>query len=169
MAATQTSQIVLKLQAEASNVTLGTVRDQINLDYTTALGPGTGAGQANVIYRATRTLTASATEDLDLSGTALTDGLGAAVALTKAKAVVVHAAAANTNNVIIGGGNTTFSLFVAASDAYAIKPGGTFVLTAPAAAGLTIVPVLGGATDLLTVTNSAGSTPVSYDVVVIGL
>ncbi len=160
MAATQNSKVVVKLQAEASNtITLGTVRDQINLDYTQGLEPGTGAGQANVIYRATRTLNASATEDLDLSGTALTDGLGASVALTKVKAILVHAAAANT----------TFSLFVAANDAIPVKPGGTLVLTAPALPGMTVVPVLAGATDLLTVTNSAGSTPVSYDIVVIGV
>ncbi len=166
MATTQSSQVVMKLQAEATNVTLGTVRDQIALDYTTNFGPGAGAGLANVIYRATRTLTASATEDLDLSGTALTDGLGAAVALTKVKALLVHAASANTNNVKVGGGNTTFSLFVSPSDVISIKPGGSFVLTDPSVGG---IPVNSATTDLLTVTNSAGSTSVSYDVVVIGV
>ncbi len=164
MAVTQSSQIAIKVVGELTNATLGTARDNITLDYTTNLGPGTGAGQANEIYRATRTLTASATEDLDMSGV-LADALGVTVALTKVKALVVHAAAANTNNVRVGGGNTTFSLFVSASDIIALKPGGTFVLTDPSAAG---IAVANASTDLLTVTNSAGSSSVSYDIVVFG-
>ncbi len=164
MAVTQTSQITIKVQGTLTNATLGTARDEIALDYTTNLGPGAGAGQANEIYRATRTLTASATEDLDLSGV-LSDALGVSVALTKVKAIVVHAASGNTNNVKVGGGNTTFSLFVDPTDSMSIKPNGTFVLTDPSAAG---IAVTNASTDLLTVTNSAGSTSVSYDIVVFG-
>jgi len=166
MAATQTSQIVIKLQAEASNVTLGTVRDQIALDYTTNIGPGSGAGLANVIYRATITLAASGTADYDFSGTALTDGLGTAVALTKIKAIIVHAAAANTNNVVVGGVNTTIAIFADVSDKIAIKPGGTLVLTDPSVAGITVTAA---SADLLTITNSSSGTGVTFDLVVIGL
>ncbi len=166
MAATQTSQIVLKLQAEVTNATLGTVRDQIALDYTTNFGPGTGAGLANVIYRATLTLAASGTVDLDFSGTALTDGLGTAVALTKIKAIIVHAASANTNNVVVGGANTTIAIFGDLSDKLAVKPGGTLVLTDPSAGGITVTAA---SADLLTVTNSSSGTGVTYDLIVVGV
>jgi len=164
MAATQTSQLVIKLQAQVTNVTLGTVVDNIALDYTANFGPGTGAGLANVIYRATLTLAASATVDLDLSGS-LVDGLGATVALTKLKAILVHAAAANTNNVVVGGVNTTVPIFADVSDKIAIKPGGTLVLTDPSAGGITIA---NSSADLFTITNSAGTTGVTYDLILIG-
>jgi hypothetical protein len=166
--ATQSSQVVIKVTGTLANTatgTLATATDVLNVDYTQNFGAGTGAGLANVIYRAQRTLSAAGTEDLDLSGTALTDGLGTAVALTKLKAIIVHAAAGNTNNVKVGGGNTTVPIFGDVSDLVSVKPGGTLVLTDPSAGGITVT---NSSADLLTITNSAGTTGVTYDLILIG-
>lgn len=164
MAVTQSSTITIKVQGVLTNATLGTAQDSIALDYSQNFGPGAGAGAANEIYRATRTLAASGTEDLDLSGS-LVDALGASVVLTKLKAIVIHAAVGNTNNVKVGGGNTTVPIFGDVSDLISIKPGGTLVLTDPSAGGITIA---NSSADLLTITNSAGTTGVTYDIILLG-
>ena len=128
---------------------------------------GTGANQINQVWSDTRTLTASATENLDLSG-ALTNAFGASVALTKVKFILVKAAAANTNDVQVGGAATNgFDSFIGtAGDFVKVKPGGTLMLIAPDATGYAVTAATG---DLLKMTNGAGSTSVTYDVVIGGV
>lgn len=129
------------------------------------LSSGTGLGAADKIFSDTRTLAASGTENLDLSG-ALTDSFGAVVTFARVKLVLVTAAAANTNNVNFAReGTNGVPLFLAASDGIAVKPGGGFMWWSPDAAGVVVTAATG---DLLTVTNSAAGTPVTYDVVIIG-
>ncbi len=165
MSVVQSSQIVFKVLASLANAsTFGTAQDTIAQDYTQNFGNGSGANQAAEIYHAQRTLGAAGTEDLDLSGS-LADALGATVTLTKLKFLLIFAAAANTNDVKVGAGNTTVPLFGATTHYVLVKPGGSFHLTIPTAAGLTIA---GGSADLLTVTNAAGGTSVTYDIVAIG-
>lgn len=165
MAVTQSSQIVFKVSATlASTDALAAAQDTVNLDYTQNFGNGAGAGAATEIYRAQRTLSASGTEDLDLSGVLL-DALGATVALTKVKAIIIHAAAGNTNNVKVGAGNTTCLVFGATTHYILVKPGGSFAIIDPSAAGITVT---NSSADLLTITNSAGTTGVTYDIVVLG-
>lgn len=165
MAVTQSSQIVLKVQATlASTDALATAQDTPNIDYTQNFGNGSGAGAATEIYRAQRTLAASGTEDLDLSG-ALIDAIGQTVAFTKLKAIIIHAAAGNTNNVKVGAGNTTCLILGATTHYVLVKPGGTLVLTDPTAGGITVT---NSSADLLTITNSAGTTGVTYDIWLIG-
>lgn len=165
MAVVQTSQLVLKVLAQlASGSTFGAAQDNIAQDYTLNLGNGSGAGQAAEIYHAQRTLGAAGTEDLDLSGVLL-DALGTTVALTKLKLLLIFAALANTNDVKVGAGNTTVPIFGATTHFLLVKPGGVFVYTIPTAAGVAIV---NASSDLLTVTNAAGGTSVTYDIVGIG-
>ena len=84
------STLSLKLLAEKTGAldieTLTTL-----IDRTTSIShaDGTGANQAAILWSDTRTLTTGATESLDLSGTALTDAFGAAVALTSIKGIVL--------------------------------------------------------------------------------
>lgn len=136
--------------------------------YQAALASGTGVGQADLIFHDQRTLAASATENLDLSGV-LTDAFGTSLALVKVKAIVFMAAAANTNNVIVGGDvtNTFFPMFGAETDSLILRPGTIFALIAGAAdaAGYAVTAATA---DLLKVTNSAGTSSVTYDVIVIG-
>jgi hypothetical protein len=130
-----------------------------------AFSDGTGALQANRIFSDTRTLSASATEDLDFSG-ALTDIYGDAVVFADIRALLITADSGNTNNVnVTRPASNGLALFLAASDGIAVRPGGAFLYVAQ---DTTAIPVAGGTGDLLTLTNSAGSTPVTYSITVIG-
>ena len=145
---------------------LGTADFPVDVQALLTLTDGTGANQADRIFHDQRTLTASATEDLDLAGS-LTDAYGTTITMAKVKAILVKAAAANTNNVnVTRPASNGVPLYLAASDGVGIPPGGCLLLAAPGAAGL--ATVTGGTGDLLTFTNSAGGTSVTYDVVIIG-
>lgn len=144
---------------------LGTVSAPLSLLERIRLASGTGADQADLLFHDTRTLAASATEDLDLAGS-LTDALGTSLTFARIKGLIVAAAAGNTNNVnVTRPASNGVPLFLAASDGIPVRPGGVFAWFAPDA---TAVAVTGGTGDLLTFTNSAGSTSVTYDVVIIG-
>ena len=127
---------------------------------------GGGANQVDKLWHDQRTLTASSAEDLDLAG-ALVDAYGTTLTFTTVKLIAVYAAAANTNNVVVGGAaaNTFVGPFSDATDQVEVPPGGCFLVTHPAAAGWTVTA---GTGDILEVTNSAGGTSVTYDIVIAG-
>lgn len=127
---------------------------------------GAGLNQADRIWHDTRTLTAAATENLDLAGI-LADPWGVAITFARVKGILVVAAAGNTNNVVVGnsGANAFLGPFGAAAHTVSVRPGGVWLHLAPDA---TAYAVTAGTGDILTVTNSAAGTPVTYDVVVIG-
>lgn len=126
---------------------------------------GVGAGKAEAIYHDQRTLGASANEELDLNAV-LTNVYGTTLTFTKIKAVVVFAAVGNTNNVVVGGAAANaFLMFSDGTDKVPIKPGGMIFLYDPTADGMTVTPATG---DLLKIENSAGGTPVTYDIIIIG-
>lgn len=143
---------------------LGTPTFPFALSLEVALASGTGASQADRVFADQRTLAASATEDLDLAGV-LTDAFGAVITFAKIKAVIIKAAAANTNDVnVTRPASNGVPIFLAASDGIGVKPGGAFAWFFPG----TGVTVTAGTGDLLTLTNSAGSTGVTYDIVILG-
>lgn len=149
----------------SSALDLVTSRAPLTYESTIDLASGTGANQADKIFADTRTLAASATEDLDLAGV-LSDPLGASLTFARIKAVLIKAASGNTNNVqVTRPASNGVPLFLAAGDGLAVRPGGLFLWVAPDATG---VAVTAGTGDLLTLTNSAGSTSVTYDVIIIG-
>lgn len=126
---------------------------------------GTAAGQADRIFKDTRTLAASATEDLDLSGS-LTNIYGETVAFADVRAILVTADSGNTNNVnVTRPASNGLPVFLAAGDGVAVRPGGAWLYVA---ADATAIPVTAGTGDLLTLTNSAGSTSVTYSITIIG-
>lgn len=137
-------------------------------NYTIALASGTGAGQADRIWTDTRTLGASANEDLDLAGV-LTDAFGATLTFVKVKGIIVAAAAGNTNNVIIGNATSNgFVTFVGgATHTITVRPGGVFALVC-GAADSNGYAVTAGTGDLLRIANSAGTTSVTYDIAIWG-
>lgn len=144
---------------------LGTPVMPFGLSAAVALTSGTSAGQADRVFSDTRTLGASATEDLDLAGV-LTDAFGAVITFAKIKAVVIKAAAGNTNNVNVSrpAGATGVPLFLAISDGFVVPPGFTFAWFGSG----TGVTVTAGTGDLITITNGAGTNSVTYDVILIG-
>lgn len=132
---------------------------------TLELTPGTDAlGKADLLFADTRTLAASATEDLDLAGL-LTDAFGATITAAEIVLFYVKAAAANTNNVRVSPAavNGFLGPFVALGDGVAVKPGEYQLFVSR-----TGWPVTAGTADLLSVTNGGAGTSVDYDVVVIG-
>ena len=113
------------------------------------------------------TLSASATENLDLAGS-LTGALGTTLTFARIKAVFISAAAANTNDVqVTRPASNGTAIFMAAGDGIALRPGAAFAWVS-GSADATGVAVTAGTGDLITVTNSAGTTSVTYTVVVLG-
>ena len=143
---------------------LSTPADSLSYTHNVALTSGTSTGKADMLWHDQRTLAASATENLDLAGS-LSNAFGATQTFAKIKAVGVFAATGNTNDVqVTRDGTNGVPLFLAAGDGIAVKPGGAFWWIAPNT-GITVTAATG---DLLVVTNSAGTTSVTYDIVVIG-
>lgn len=144
----------------------GVPQAALDLDASFDMATGSGSGQANQVFSDQRTLAASATETLDLSGV-LTNALGAAIAFTAVKAIFIRAAAANTNNVVVGA--AAADQFVAGfgdtDQTWSIPPGGFILVSAPAAGWA----VAGGSTDKLKIANSGGTTGVTYDIIVVGV
>lgn len=144
---------------------LGTPTDTFLKTVKIELANGTGANSADLMFHAQRSLNASATEDLDLAGS-LAGPFGAAQVFVELRAILISASSANTNNVNVQRASSNgVPLFLAASDGIPVPPGGVFFWSCPADGK---VAVTAGTGDLLTITNSAGSTAVTYDVVIIG-
>jgi len=147
---------------------LGSAVASMSKQYEVALTSGTTAGKADLVFHDTRTLAASGSEDIDLAGV-LTDPLGATLSFVKVKALIVSAAAGNTNNVIVGGAssNGVVSWVGGATHTVTVRPGATLALIA-GAADATGYAVTAATGDLLKIANSAGTTGVTYDLIVIG-
>ena len=149
----------------SGNLDVGTGTHVINKNYKTRFTNGIGIDQANQMWSDSRTLTASATEDLDLAGV-LTNAFGTTLTFTSIKAIVIKALSTNTNDVIVvGAASNAFLLFGDATDTISIKPNGAFGITNPEANGYTVTV---GTGDILKITNSAGSTSVTYEITIIG-
>lgn len=147
-----------------SALDLGTATLPFAASLAVALASGTGSGQADRIFTDIRTLAASATENLDLAGS-LVDAFGATITIVKLKAVIILADSGNTNDVqITRPASNGVPMFLAAGDGVPVQPGGAFVWVAPGAG----VTVTAGTGDLLTITNSAGSSGVTFTVILIG-
>lgn len=144
---------------------LGSTSAPLAISYTKSLSSGTATGQADLVYADVNTLAASATLDVDLAGT-LPGALGGTVVFAKVKAILLYADEGNTNNVVLGGAAATQFVgpFGAATHTVAVQPGGVALLSAPGA-GWTVAA---GSTDFLRVANSAGSTSVTYRMIIVG-
>lgn len=161
----------IKLSVDASEevpLALGTSAARLSKSYSLALLTGTLAGQADRVFHGTRTLAASATEDLDLAGV-LTGALGTGVSFARVKALIIGASAANANDVIVGGATTNgfVTPFGAATHTVRVRPGGFFALSV-GATDLTAYAVTANTGDLLRVGNGGAGTAVTYDVIIIG-
>lgn len=158
----------LAVSAElTSALDLATASVPLSFRRAVSLSDGTGAGSADKIFSDRRTLAASGTEDLDLAGVLL-DAFGAAITWARVKGIFITAAAANTNNVIVGAASATqWATLLNAAGTITLRPGSSFGAVA-GVADATGWAVTAGTGDLLKVANSAGSTSVTYDIVIIG-
>ncbi len=147
-------------------VDIGDVQHALTYGPTLSFGDGSGADQINRIFADTRTLAASANEDLDLAG-GLTDAIGQVITLARVRGLLVRASPANTNNVIVGGApaNGWFTAFGGAAHTVTVRPGGLLLLGARDATGYAVT---GSTGDLLRIANSSSGTAVTYDIVILG-
>jgi hypothetical protein len=128
------------------------------------LATGTAANQADMLWHDTRTLAASATEDLDLAGV-LVDGLGTTETFKTIKVIIISAATGNTNNVVAGNAaSNQFPGSWGTTGTCSTAPGGETWCISPKT-GWTVTA---GTGDLLKIANSAAGTSVTYDIIVIG-
>jgi hypothetical protein len=167
VATTLKTNLLVDLAAVYRNVLdIGTPTDTFQKRSKIELTNGTGSNSADLLFHDQRTLTASGTEDLDLAA-ALTNPLtGASMTFAELRLLMITAASTNTNDVVLSRpASNGVPLFSAAGDGIEIGPGGVFLWAGPADGK---VAVAAGTGDLLTVTNSAGSTSVTYDVIIIG-
>lgn len=124
---------------------------------------GTGAGQASQQWHDTRTITASATDSIDLAG-ALVNAFGVTVTFTKIKALLVVAKPANLNNIQVARpASNGWPFFLAVSDGFVLQPGAAFMWVDPAG-----IAVTAATADLLSIINAAGTNSVIYDIVIVG-
>jgi hypothetical protein len=144
---------------------LGSPKQRITVAEALELLPGTDAvNKANILFADTRTLAASATENLDLAGV-LTNAFGAVVAAAEIVAIYIKAASGNTNTVNFGPGSSNgfTGPFADATDRLKIAPGEYVALVSRAGWGVT-----GATGDILTVLNGGAGTGVTYDIVILG-
>ena len=162
---TLTSELRVKLSAVHTGANdQGNPEFRPTMEFLKKFDSGTGANQADIVWSDTRTLAASATEDLDLAGV-ITDAFGATITAAEIVAIMVTAAAANTNDVVIGAATAPVPLFGGTTPTYSVKPGGMFLVCAPNAAGLLTVGA--GSTDDLKIANSSSGTGVDYSIMIL--
>lgn len=127
---------------------------------------GTGQGQADRLWTATRTIAAAGNDDIDLNGVQV-DPVGTIVSLLRVKALVIASNAANVNNLVVGAAaaNGFISWVGASTHTVTVRPGGLLALVAP---DLTAYAVTAATADILRVTNGAGGTSVTYDILIVG-
>ncbi len=143
---------------------LGSPKMPVAIEKLLSLTEGTTAtNQANLLFSDTRTLSASANEDIDLTG-ALTDAFGASFAAAEIVAIFISAASGNTNNVNVTrpASNGFAGPFLAAGDGVSVKPGEWQPFVSQS--GWAVTASTG---DLLNVANSGSGTSVTYSVVIV--
>jgi hypothetical protein len=143
------------LERPASNVAINLAR---------AFADGGGAGQASVLYTASRTIAGGANESLDLNGTALLDSFGTALALTKIKGILIQAREGNTTNLTVANVANAVSTIFGATYSLVLQPGEFLAKVTNSNAGYVVTPTTA---DLLNIANAAGAAA-TYDIVLIG-
>ncbi len=133
---------------------------------------GNGAGQADLIYAAERTLAASGNDDIDLAGI-LMDVLNQTITFNKLAGLLLmnkpqDTSAVNTTTLTIGGGTNPFLGFLGGTTPTLgpIQPGGVLLLTNMASdAGLGTV--VNSSADILRIANG-GAAENKYQIAIWG-
>ena len=146
-----------------SDEDLGQAQFPSSMGVSLALSDGVAANQSNLLFSDQRT---TATEELDLVGSLL-DAYGQAVDFARIKGLMIKAASANTVDIHVGGaaGSPWVGPLVDVTDEVAIPPGGAVLFWSPDADGW---PVTATTADLLKIAASDGTTPITYDIMIIG-
>jgi len=148
---------------------LGTTSDDVLSStnyFSWTVANGTGANQADLVFRDQRTLALSTSENLDLAGS-LTDAYGSTITFARIKMVYVKAASDNGGNIVVGGAaaNTFVGWFANSSDKVNVAGGQMFQVVAPDATGWAVTA---GTADILKVENDDGAAEATYDIIIVG-
>lgn len=161
-----TADISLSLRAKLIGAAdLGNPVAPVAVDKLVQITAGTDAvGKADILWADTRTLAASATENIDLAGV-LSGLLGGTVTAAEITAIIITADKGNTNDVVV---------FGAASNPFNGPLSGTTPKLTIGPDDVALItnrkgwPVTAGTGDIILVANSAAGTPVTYTLVLIG-
>lgn len=133
------------------------------------LTSGTSADMADLLYCDRRTLSATTSETLDLSG-GLTDSYGNTLLFRRIKLIYIKNRSSTAGYRLLVGGNSstpwTGWTSVAGSKAY-VGPGGFLCLYDPSLAAMATTGATTSTDDLLKVENPNGGS-VDYDIVIMG-
>lgn len=142
---------------------LGTAKEEPVYTARMEFAPGTGAGQADLVFADRRTLANDSSEELDLAGT-LKNAFGDNQVFVKVKGLLVKNLS-TTQTLIIGGAaaNAWAAWVGAANDVIKIGPGGWHAFGEPA--GFAVTADTG---DLLKIANGAAGDPADYIIAIIG-
>lgn len=146
--------------------TLGTPTHNPTLSLAQALASGTGLNAADMLWDDVRTLNATTSENLDLSGT-LVNGLGTTVAFARIRAIGIQLVTATAGYTLEVGGaasNQFATMFGTATDKLIIRAGGGVGILAPDATGYVVTA---GTGDLLKI-NNPNAASIQYKIVIIG-
>lgn len=144
---------------------LGNPVAPVSVDKSIEITPGTDTlGKADILWADTRTLAASATENLDLAG-AIAGLLGTTIAAAEITAIYLEAAAGNTNDVVFFGAasNAFNGILSGTTPKAAVGPGDCLLHTNRKG-----VAVVAGTGDILLVANGGAGTPVTYTIILFG-
>ena len=147
---------------------LGTISDDVvgATNYPSwTVADGTGASQADIVFRDQRTLALSTSENLDLAGS-LVDSYGNVLTFVKVKMLYVKAKSDNGANIVVGGAaaNTFLGAFADATDKINLPADAWLKWVAPIS-GYTVTA---GTADILKIENTDGSATGTYDIVIVG-
>lgn len=162
-----TSKIILKFEVQPTrSLDMLTIAAPLSYSKEYSWTSGAGADQAQQMFTDSRTLTASTSEELDLAGS-LTNGFGQTITFTEICAIYIEASSANTNNLLVGGAasNGLVNWVSNVNDEIIVRPGGSILLIARDADGYAVTADTG---DLFRIENAAGSTSVTYKIVIVG-
>lgn len=147
--------------------------DPLTLNKIIEYANGNGAGAADKLYYAERTIGASSNETLDISG-GITDNVGNTFTIARVKMLLIiaepsdPAATKNTNDVVVGAAAATqWAALLGTTGTLTLKPGAVS-LHAAGIADATAWVATGGASDNLKVANGGAGTSVTYQIVIVG-
>jgi len=139
-----------------------------------SLANGTGAGQANQLFRSQRTLAGAAVDSVSVynfainGGAAGSDPLGQALALSRVKLLIVQNLSLTESNALQLFGDGTSAAWVSPvgtnTDVVNVYGNSTFMLFDPGTAGYTVV----SPTNHLLKIHNVGSGSVTYNLIVVG-
>lgn len=141
---------------------VGGLTQQVNLNPQVSFVPGNGAtGKADRLFTHAINIAASGSETIDLA--TVLDAFGVAFNPADVQAVHVQADPTNVNNIVVGnaGSNPFQGPFDAATDTYAVKPGGFFSYADPLGWAV-------GSGVNLKLANSGAGTAVTGTLVIVG-